>query len=387
MRSLQGRGTEVEICLPIEKSDQSPGSHTREPAVENLQDADDTLEALRQVATKTTIALQRPPNLRRDPLNGQDMILDHVERYLSDWYGFTVSTFTDWGLIPKADVVVALEAYEPSTTSALPRSGNQYIPTLLLNGNLASKDRKRYPAGMAVGHATCPVGPYKLARHLLSLIQPGTGTVTSDAPESIFLAGNPNNTQRPKEQHGEPPFILDPPQPTPKEPEGDLVSSFSSMNVGNTVATTNEITQQPKSKVGLRILAVDDNEINLQLLQRFLSKRRKDIVDSARDGYEAIAAVYKAEKPYDVVFMDISMPGMDGFEATRKIRQYESEQTANGNAYDKSHPHSLIVALTGLGATRDREEAKKCGFDDYLTKPIPFQKVGKLLKERSDNKP
>ncbi len=313
------------------------------------------------------------------------MILDRVEKYLSDWYGFTVSEFSDWSVVPRADVVIALEAHKPSTTSALLRSGDQYIPLLLLNGTLASKDRKLYPADMAVWHVTRPVGPYKLARHLLSIIDPSTSTNELDPPQSFPSVVNVNDDQQPKEQHKELPLSSDPQQPTTREPEGELAQKFKSMKVRNedTTSAPNDATRGQKAKGGLRILAVDDNEINLQLLQRFLSKRKDDSVDTARDGLEAVAAVCKAGNLYDVVFMDISMPGMDGFEATRKIRQYESEQAAIINADEKPRPRSYIVALTGLGASRDREEATKCGFDDYLTKPIPFQKVGKLLKEQS----
>lgn len=379
VHSLQGKGTEVEICLPVEEADHWHGTHTPEPSLENPQDADSTLNALRELATKNTIALLRPDSPR-----GQDMILDRVEHYLSNWYGFSVSKFTDWAIVPKAEVVIALEAYEPSTTLALPRLGNQYIPTLLLNGTLASKDRKRYPAEMAVGHVTRPVGPYKLARHLLSIIQTHTVTVIQDPTEFLPFGGNENYNHRPKKQPTDLPVIPGPQQPAAKGPEGDLVQRFNLMNVRNSDATssTEKTAQEPKPKGGLRILAVDDNEINLQLLQRFLSKRKDDIVDGARDGFEAVAAVHKAAKPYDVVFMDISMPGMDGFEATRKIRQYETGQAAKREADNEPHPRSYIVALTGLGASRDREEATRCGFDDYLTKPIPFQKVGQLLKER-----
>lgn len=303
---------------------------------------------------------------------------------MSDWYGFTVYAFTDWVNVPKAGVVVALEAYEPSTTPAFPRLGNQYTSTLLLNGTFSSRSRKQYPAGMAIGHATRPVGPYTLARHLLSVIEPHTVTIVSDLPEIVPLAGIVNDDQPPKAERKDLPILSSSPQPTAKGPEGDLVQRFNSMDLRSTHATSSpkEATTEPKSKGGLRILAVDDNEINLQLLQRFLSKRKDDIVHGARDGVEAVTAVHRAAIPYDVVFMDISMPVMDGFEATRKIRQYEYEQAANKEGADEPHPRSYIVALTGLGASRDREEATKCGFDDYMTKPIPFQKVGKLLKER-----
>ena len=326
----------------MEKTDFSLRSH--EPSIEKPRDADATLEAIDKVAIRTAIALQRPRNLRRDALNSQHMILDQVEKYLSNWYGFTVFKFSDWSVAPKADVVIALEVYKPSTTSASLRSEDQFIPLLLLNGTLASEDRTLYPAGMAVWHVTRPVAPYKLARHLMSIIEPSTGTTKPDSLQPLPSVVNVNDDQRPKEHPEELPLSSDPQQPGTREPESELVQGLNSMKIRNkdTTSAPNDATRGQKSRGELRILAVDDNEINLQLLQRFPSQRKDDIVDSARDGFEAVAAVCKTRSLYDVVFVDISMPGMDGFEVTRKIRQYESEQAAIIKADEKPRPAPIL---------------------------------------------
>ena len=383
VRSLQGKGTEVEICFPVEKPNQSDWKHDTELSLGGCEDAEGTLEALLNFGSKTTIALQRPLSLRGDPLNGQGMILGLVEKYLSDWYGFTVSTFTHWAFIPKADIVIALEAYDSTTTSALPQPGNRYIPKLLLNGTLGSNGHKGNSAGINVKHVTCPVGPYKLARHLLSFIRPQEVAGIPNPAETMPLAGIENGDSIPENY-----LEYLPVASHTQQPDSNLVQRLSPLDIRDVTSTSAflEAAQKPRLRCGLRILAVDDNEINLQLLQRFLSKRKDDIVDCARDGFEAVAAVRNAARPFDVVFMDISMPGMDGFEATRKIRQYENDRAVDENGGDDALPKDArcyVVALTGLGASRDREEATKCGFDEYMTKPIPFQKVGKLLKERS----
>ncbi len=392
VRSLQGKGTEVDICLPVEEPDHSHGNQTPENSVGKPLVPDATIQALREVASTTTIALQRPPNLPRDPLNGKNMILDRVEGYLSNWYGLTVVTFDDWSNVPTADAVIALEAYEPTIPSALPRSGNRFMPLLLLNGNLMSKGRKQYPTEITVEHVSRPVGPFSLARHLLSIIQTCTVKLVSDPLQSVPLISNASKNQLLGERLKDLSSISDPRQPAAQEPESGLVKTPSLVDVCSTdaIISSKDANKHSKSKSGLHILAVDDNEINLQLLRRFLSKRKDDLIDLARDGLEAVAAVETAIDPYEVIFMDISMPGMDGFQATRKIRQYENERTTHEKD-NKTGPdqgmrkdsRSYIVALTGLGASRDREEATKCGFDDYLTKPIPFQKVGKLLEELS----
>jgi CheY-like chemotaxis protein len=148
----------------------------------------------------------------------------------------------------------------------------------------------------------------------------------------------------------------------------------------------------------LHILAVDDNALNLQLLHRYLLKRGGDTIVTAMNGVEAVDAVKNSNKNFDVVFMDISMPEMDGFEATRVIRAYEGsiilkeesrmlDEKAIGETNESDRgKRAYIVALTGLASRRDRDIAHECGFDDFLTKPISFKRIGELLKRLDEEK-
>ena len=121
------------------------------------------------------------------------------------------------------------------------------------------------------------------------------------------------------------------------------------------------------------VLLVDDNKINLQLLQTFMRKRNYTNVSSAEDGQQALSAVQNAAQnyPFDIIFMDISMPLMNGFEATRAIRTHEQ----------KIHERqvALIIALTGLASEKDQADAFSAGCDLYMTKPVRFREVGALL--------
>jgi len=104
-----------------------------------------------------------------------------------------------------------------------------------------------------------------------------------------------------------------------------------------------------------RLLVVEDNEINLMLLEKML-QRQGHHVDSATGGAEGVKAV--AKNDYDLVFMDISMPKVDGITALGQIRD---RKLAEG---------VVIVALTAHAATEDRDRILRSGFNEVLTKPV-----------------
>ncbi|PIE43249.1 MAG: hybrid sensor histidine kinase/response regulator [Gammaproteobacteria bacterium] len=105
------------------------------------------------------------------------------------------------------------------------------------------------------------------------------------------------------------------------------------------------------------VLAVDDNDANLKLVQALLDELNVH-VHTAMSGFEALSKAKKNR--YDLVFMDVQMPGMDGIETTRKIRELDSQKERN----------TPIVALTAHALTEEKQKLLASGFDDYLTKPI-----------------
>jgi len=116
-----------------------------------------------------------------------------------------------------------------------------------------------------------------------------------------------------------------------------------------------------------RVLVAEDNLINQKLTVRMLEKLgyQSDVVEN---GQEALAALERGS--YVIILMDCQMPVVDGFEATKLIRQRES--TAQGTAAVDSAlvPHIPIVALTANAMHGDRERCLAAGMDDYLTKPV-----------------
>lgn len=109
-----------------------------------------------------------------------------------------------------------------------------------------------------------------------------------------------------------------------------------------------------------KLLLVEDNEINLDMMVRRLSRRGYTMV-VAVDGQQAIDMA-KSEKP-DLILMDMSLPVVDGWEATRRIKA------------DPAFKHILVIGLTAHAMVGDREQALNAGCDDYATKPVDFERL------------
>jgi CheY-like chemotaxis protein len=126
-----------------------------------------------------------------------------------------------------------------------------------------------------------------------------------------------------------------------------------------------------------------------QLLSTFVRKSKYEY-DTAENGLKALQAFQSAPKPYDIVFMgkktcrlllflyhsnykaDISMPVMDGMVATREIRKLERSR--------RQKP-AVIIALTGLGSATSQQEAFSNGINLFLTKPVRFSDLRKILND------
>ena len=117
----------------------------------------------------------------------------------------------------------------------------------------------------------------------------------------------------------------------------------------------------------LRILIVEDDKVNLMVLDLML-KEKGHFVESATNGSEAL--LLHAKNQYDVIFMDIQMPIMDGIEATTKIREREGKSR-----------HTPIIALTAFALVGDREKFLSYGLDEYIPKPIKMGELFQLLEE------
>ena len=110
---------------------------------------------------------------------------------------------------------------------------------------------------------------------------------------------------------------------------------------------------------GTRILLAEDNQVNRRVACAML-ERMGCVVEAVPDGKEAVDRLETAT--FDLVFMDCQMPVMDGYEATRTIREREQAQP--------SRPRACVIALTAHALSQDREKSLECGMDDHLSKPF-----------------
>jgi signal transduction histidine kinase/DNA-binding NarL/FixJ family response regulator len=127
-----------------------------------------------------------------------------------------------------------------------------------------------------------------------------------------------------------------------------------------------------KASHPLQILVAEDTDVNRELVTELLQKRGHSVF-AVEDGRAAITALSK--KHFDVVLMDEQMPGMDGLEATRNIRQMER---ASGN-------HQIIIGVTGNVSEEDERRRIQAGMDGYVTKPFDMQVLFQIIESYSQS--
>ncbi len=132
------------------------------------------------------------------------------------------------------------------------------------------------------------------------------------------------------------------------------------------------VIEQPReieNALSLKILVVDDDALGRQLMHLILTKEGHR-VEVAANGLEALQAV--KQKSFDIVFMDLHMPDMDGLETSRQIR-----------AWERGDSHTYIVALTASYLPEIGQALIDAGMDNYISKPLDVSQVQRLLKYSS----
>lgn len=153
-----------------------------------------------------------------------------------------------------------------------------------------------------------------------------------------------------------------------------IICSVENKPIGN--ALTQNADKAVKSTIsdvsfeGIRVLAVDDNKVNLKVVTKVLNKYKMNVT-AAESGQESINMC--KENDYDIILMDQMMPEMDGIEAMKEIRKVSARYAPGGEC--------VIIALTANAVTGIKEELIGLGFDDYLSKPIEFANMERMFSE------
>jgi len=154
---------------------------------------------------------------------------------------------------------------------------------------------------------------------------------------------------------------------------GRLYSALSRLNRTTVQASGNGVKSSPTeiSDKVIHVLIADDQPMNLLLAQRVIRKFfPESVLTEASDGQQAYDA-YLDHRP-DLILMDVQMPKMDGYEATRAIRAWEADQKV---------PPVPIIALTAGTVQGERERCRAAGMDDYLSKPMKAEELKQQLEK------
>ncbi|MDR2742433.1 MAG: response regulator [Treponema sp.] len=149
------------------------------------------------------------------------------------------------------------------------------------------------------------------------------------------------------------------------------------LGVENITATEKEQDRRIDNFENYRIILAEDVEINREIVLTVLEPT-KLVIDCVENGAVALQLYQEAPEKYDMIFMDVQMPEMDGYEATRQIRKFEQERDSGQSS--KSQKKIPIIAMTANVFREDVEKCLDAGMDDHLGKPLDFDEV--LVKLR-----
>ncbi|RJE21353.1 hypothetical protein PHISCL_06310 [Aspergillus sclerotialis] len=363
VHSKLGEGTSVKILLPLTRpTDVSSEASTAQPSSSpprsgNLLPSKTNTLLPRSNCKPTHIAI-----LNYSSSNTSVSSWKSISRYLTEWYGLELVSWQpsshaiDILLADECDLGVLSSEDSGGILLALLIFSNQPAGREILKNEWSSR-------AMKVDIIRKPCGPNKLGKCLGKILS--TLRRDSTIPLREISTALPDRTRIRSESLSSLTSGNNSPEPKLKLPPSPPTTDTSPTSPSISTSLNN-----PKP----RILIVEDNTINLSLLRTYLQKLSPPTLDTATNGSEGVDAFRTSETGYDLIFMDISMPVMDGFEATRCIRSLERERKG-----DDGDGKAIIIALTGLSSPKDEEKALEAGVDLFLTKPVSLKEVGRIM--------
>ena len=391
VQSQQGEGTKfsVAVCMTRVDSPVQP---------ENCSAVSDVAEMLRDKRLNMIV-----PDGEQDESQFVDLC--------SRWFGVSIRCTQE---PEEADIYIVLKKHTNTLVRQLafkPSSANPIgqKPIIVLCKDLASAHALQSNKSMAAisRHMECmaqPLAPNKIAKTLSRCLErpPATPPLLPLSRAASMSSQRPKNHRASSNisQNSNPEVILCTPMEEktqeilfPKARQSLETNHQAELLEAQKQALISNVISAPSS-LGVSVLLVDDNSINLNLLATFMKKQRH-AYDTATNGLEALQAYQTFFDPtrlpeksenslllenrpaltaqsFDFVLMDVNMPQMDGLESTRRIRAFERA---------KGLRPAVIVALTGMASASVQQEAFASGVDLFMTKPVRLKELTKIFEE------
>lgn len=392
-----GIGTEVIVRIPVEQNSIPKKVEERKLVTKVRSQCDGY--------TVRMVGFDRYPDLGEEPtgiLSKESVsainLRNSVESCLRDWFG--VQTVTPLQSETTSNLVLIMESGLSNNSvdyilnSFCPRETKKKNVVIILTNRYHTTTKVAESENFKCFYLEQPFGPHKLCEilHQAFCIPDGDQAKTNRTSQKRFQLPIP---EEPSEISTSPiisrqtSFDVSPPKPskdiskTPSKPQAlasETVSPFlnsclplrlnSSSHLETSYFSSNK---DSSAKKDLRVLLVDDNDINLRLLIATMRRLKFDYA-TAVNGLEALNSYKKDLGRFDVILMDISMPIMSGTESSKHIRSFEKEKNLDA---------VMLIALTGAANERTRQEAYSCGIDLYLTKPVPMKVLRGMLNDLS----
>ncbi|KAK3616459.1 hypothetical protein LTR56_025950 [Elasticomyces elasticus] len=275
-----------------------------------------------------------------------------LRAYVHDWFECALVALGDEGLQPDIILADGTDDDKLAELRTQLRAYDQRLAVLTVSAGPPNRASSMYVAEKHIWERISrPLGPHKLAKALIRCLE------RLQRSDHSQMEANSEAQQREAESIT----------------SSHLVTSHSATAASPSRAATPVVQDSPS------ILLVEDNKINLKLLETFLAKKGYTNVESAADGFQAVQAAVRQAKGFDVIITDVMMPVMDGFEASRKIRELERTRHSSTDQHSTLRKPALLIALTGLATANHREKALRSGVDVFVTKPVRLEELGALL--------